>query len=650
MPAIGLLTAVCVLTLSRCDIAQALILAPVTIAGPNAQIGEFGGAAESADGSGGLVYTEQIGGVPHVFVAQYVGKQWHAPVRVDWDTPYAASTPRIAAANGGWLVVVWVGQIATVAGRAQSALYSSTLEPGADSFGEPFIVDPDVGEGGGVDPSIALASSGQGLVAYRAVTDNFETSDVNTTLQPLRPGDVLADIRVARYDTQRWLSPVRVNRDPRLSMRAPSETNGPQVGIGRGNEAVVAWQEPEPEGTARIWARRVFGSTLGLAEQVSPTSYAGQPVTADATAFALSVSQLGEAKVVSLVPGVPGTPLGGPRMFTSTLPVSTAKTASQFTTPAPIGPVSAPPLGAPSVPSVAVDDRGSFRIGFTAGGVAQVLSGGERGPPSPEVEIGPTAGGDGPTVTTLNPAGGGVTAWPGSNSQGLSGVGVREDFPDGAAQAALLSGANDGPISQVGAGGSESGETLVGFREGSPGSYEIVGVPVTAPPPEFSLQTPIGWVTPAHARLNWSEAEDATGGVTYSLVLDGRVVERGITGLSTIPPRRLLGSGPRHVQILATDAAGQQTLAGESELRVDGSPPIARVRHLGGRTVIVAVRDAQSGAVARATSVAFGDGARTRGRLSVRHTYVRPGRYTIVVRMRDKVGNAATVDLRVMVR
>lgn len=633
-----------------CAGADALILPPQTIDGPNSAIGEFGGAAVSADGTGGLVYTKQVGGAQHVFAAQYSGGQWRAPVRVDWQSPYGASYPRIAAANGGWLVVVWVSQIATVGGRVQSALYSATLEPGAASFGEPFIVDPDVGEGEGVDPSIALASSGQGLVAYRAITDNFSTSKVLTTIRPLRPGDVLADIRVARYDGQRWLSPVRVNRDPRLSMRPPSETNGPQVGIGNGDEAVVAWQEPESNGTARIWARRVFGSTLGLAMQVSPTSYDGQPVSAEADAFALGVSEFGEAKVVSLLAGTPGTPLGGLRMFSATLPVSTSPKGAEFTAPALIGSASAPPLAGASVPSVAVDDQGDFRIAFTAAGVADVLSGGETGPPSPEVTLGPTAEQAGvEAVTALNPEGGGVTAWPASDAQGLLGVGVREDFPGGAAQSALLSGAIDGPVSQVAAGDSESGAALIGFREGEPGAYEIVGVPVTVPPPAFSLEVPTGWVTPAHARFAWSEAEDATGGVTYSLILDGRIVQRGIHGLSVLPDPRLLGSGVRHVQILATDASGQQTLSGEGELKVDGSPPVASVRRDRGLTVTVSVKDAQSGAVASDTSMSFGDGAHSKGRLTVRHTYARAGRYVIVVGMRDKVGNEGTAHLRVMV-
>jgi hypothetical protein len=628
---------------------DALILPPVTLDGPSAAIGEFGGVAVSQDGSGGLVYTKQAGGAQHVFAARYAAGHWQAPVQVDWDTPYGGSQPRVAAADGGRLLVVWVAQIATVGGRVQDALYASTLDPGASSFGPPFVVDPDVGEGAGVSPSLALAANGQGLVAYRAVTDNFKNSLVRTTLQPLRPGDVLADIRIARYEGELWSAPERVNRDPRLSLRAPTEANGPQVALGRDNQAVVAWQEPESNGVARIWARRVFGTTLGLALQASPVTYAGQTVTADADAFALSVSDFGAAKVVSRVQGVAGTPLSTPRLFANTLPVSTSFTAAQFSGPVALGGAAA--SAGVGAPSVAVDDQGDFRLAFTAGGAANVLQGGEQGGVRSEVALGPAVAATGAgAVTALNPEGGGATAWPGSDPQGRLGVGVREDFPNGGAQAALVSGVQEGLVSALAAGGSESGESLVGFREGNLGAYEIVGVGVTAPPPAFYLEVPRGWVRPGGARLAWSSAEDATGGVTYSLVIDGRVVQRGLRGLSALPDRRLLGSGVRHAQVLATDASGQQTLSAESSLRVDGEAPVARVRHGRGRTVIVTVRDAQSGAVARDTSIAFGDGARVRGRLTARHAYAHPGRYTIVVRMRDRVGNAGTAHLRVSVR
>ncbi|MCL2769688.1 MAG: hypothetical protein FWD42_06205, partial [Solirubrobacterales bacterium] len=536
---------------------------------------------------------------------------------------------------------VWVTSIASVSGGVQRALVSSTLAPGASSFGEPFIVDPNVSEGEGVDPSLALAANGDGLVTYRVVTGR--------TITPLRPGDVLAEIRIARYEGGPWSSPERVNRNPLLSMRAPSAGNGPQVALGRGNQAVVAWQEPEGDGAARIWARRVFGTTLGLALQASPTTYGGQPLTDEADAFALSVSPYGAAKVVSRVEGVPGTPLVSPRLFVNTLQPSSSSAGGQFSGSEPLPGASGGGLGAPSV---AVDDQGDYRIAFTAGPAAETMVGSEQsGATVPEVPLGPaaTASGAG-AVTALNAEGGGVTAWPAGRSQAApSGVGVREDFPSGAAQAALVSGGQLGAVSELSAGGSESGEALLGFREGAPGTYEIVGEGVTVPPPAFSVETPRRWVRPQDARVTWTSADDATGGVTYALVLDGRVVQRGIHALSVLPDPRLLGAGVRHAQILATDAAGQQTLSPEGELKID-APPVARVRHRRGRTVVVRVADGQSGALPGATAVSFGDGRRARGRLTFHHTYSRPGRYLIVVHMRDGAGEQATAHLRVNVR
>jgi PKD domain len=621
-----------------CGKASALIMPPTTLDGPSSAIGEFGGAAVSADGSGGLVYVKQVEGVPHVFAARFVEGHWSLPSRVDWGSPYDASFPRIAAANGGELVVVWVTQIATVGNRIQRALVSSTLDPGAASFGAPFIVDPDVGEGAGVDPALALAPTGQGLVAYRVVTNDFKTSVAQNTIPQLRPGDVLADIRLATFGGQDWSSPERVNRNPLLSMRPPTELNGPQAGIGRANQAVVAWQEPESNGTARIFARRVFGTTLGLVLPASPTSYDGAPITQDADAFALSVSDLGEAKVIARIAAGPGAPA---RLFANTLTNSSFPGAAKFSgaTLVEAGAV----LGAPSV---AVGDQGEYRVAFTSGATAQLLSGAEKSQLQPEGELGQAAGstGVGPQ-TALNPAGGGVTAWPAS-----AGIALREDFTDGGAQAALVSGAVAGPVSDLAADGSDSGEAIVGFRQGAPGSYEIVGERVSAQPPQFLVEAPREWVLPRRARIGWSSAEDATGGVTYSVVIDGHVVMSGLRGSSAVPSRRLLGSGKHEVQILATDAEGQQTLSAGTTLEVDASPPVATARRARGREVTVKVRDAQSGAVKKATQILFGDGSRSHGKLLVKHRYARNGRYTILVRMRDKVGNGTVAHLRVEVR
>ena len=141
---------------------------------------------------------------------------------------------------------------------------------------------------------------GKAIVAYRAITFTFNQNTFSTAVQ-LRPGDVMADIRVARLNGDRWSRLGAINRNPEASMRPPSATNGPQVGTGAEGAAVVAWQEPDQTGTARIWMRRIFGTTPGPVLQASPTSWEGKPVTADADALSLSVTPYAGARIAMRV-------------------------------------------------------------------------------------------------------------------------------------------------------------------------------------------------------------------------------------------------------------------------------------------------------------------------------------------------------------
>ena len=79
-----------------------------------------------------------------MFVARYAQGEWQAPIRVDTEEGFAASSPRIGAANGR-LVVVWATPYATVRGKPVSELLSATFSPGSESFGGAVIIDPNVG-------------------------------------------------------------------------------------------------------------------------------------------------------------------------------------------------------------------------------------------------------------------------------------------------------------------------------------------------------------------------------------------------------------------------------------------------------------------------------------------------------------------------
>ncbi len=90
-----------------------MILPATTIDGPSENIVGFGGVAMAEDGTGGVVYLKTVEGVAHVFVSRYVEGHWLAPIRVDTEEPFAGSWPRIGAADGGELIVVWATPFAT---------------------------------------------------------------------------------------------------------------------------------------------------------------------------------------------------------------------------------------------------------------------------------------------------------------------------------------------------------------------------------------------------------------------------------------------------------------------------------------------------------------------------------------------------------
>jgi len=299
-------------------------------------------------------------------------------------------------------------------------------------------------------------------------------------------------------------------------------------------------------------------------------------------------------------------------------------------------------------PSVSIDTVGEYHVAYTANGAAQLAGGDEFHPPSAPVALGAAAGERAPS--TLNPSGGGVSAWQALSATGLPTVAARESFAAGGYQLAQLSAPISGPVGVPALGGSGEGDALIAFAQGPPDQQQVMAAVAKAPPGGFLATAPVGWVRGGSAKIEWTQAPEAFGASSYAVEVDGRVVRRGLTGLSLRLSPRGLGDGVHQVQVLATDSLGQQTLTPPAELKVDASPPQVSVRRLGGGGVRVRVFSRASGAVARDTSIAWGDGARARGRLTASHSYARAGTYTIVIHSRDHVGNVLAAHMRVQVR
>jgi hypothetical protein len=629
--------------------AGAVILPAVTIDGPSEEIVGFGGAAMAEDGTGGLVYLKRVEGVAHVFVSRYVEGHWLAPIRVDTEEPYAASWPRIGAAEGGELVVVWATPFATEDGRPVDELLSSTLGPGSSTFGAAMIVDPDIRYGTGTSPDLAMSSTGQADIVYRVVQETFGQL---STIPLLRAGDVVEQVRVAHFDGERWSRLGAVNRDPGVSMRPPTQANAPQVAIGPTGNGIVVWQEPEINGVARIWARRLFGGNLDYVLPVSAESLGGAPIGQDAEAPSVAISRLGQAEVAYRQDAGPGSPLPGPRIFLNTLPDGESANGAEFLGASVVDSEVSGGAGASiGPPSIDLDEKRDLRLLYDSNGTPRVIESNDRGLTT-ALSLGPPfAGAEQSAASVMNPAGGGVSAWPSADAQGNPAVAVREDFSDGAVQTALVGGGAGGEIGELAVGRSGLGAGIVAFRQGPLGDAAIVATQVTAPPEQFVLDVPKVWVKPSQAVVSWQPAPSADGPLSYTVVLDGRRLPTPAGAFEMHLDPRGLGSGRHSVQVLATDRDGQATLTPPSTLMVDGQPPAVKVTPArGGDAVSVRVSDPYSGVDAGAVRVSFGDGGHAAGRMLLRHRYAHPGVYQIVVDVRDKLGNQAVVRRLVSVR
>jgi len=77
------------------------------------------------DGTGGLVYLKDVGGVAHVFVSELLNGSFQAPVQVDAGLLGASSQPVIAAGQDGLLLVAFINSgTLYVVGRTATALRS----------------------------------------------------------------------------------------------------------------------------------------------------------------------------------------------------------------------------------------------------------------------------------------------------------------------------------------------------------------------------------------------------------------------------------------------------------------------------------------------------------------------------------------------
>ncbi len=328
-----------------------------------------------------------------MFVSRYAEGHWLPPIRVDTEEPYAASWPRIGAAEGGELIVVWATPFATARRKARSTSCSAReLGPGAEQFGPAIDRRPEHRRSDRHEPRPRGQLDRPGR---RRLPGRRQPSDTSVPL--LRPGDVVEQVRVAHFDGQRWSNLGAINRDPGVSMRPPTQANAPQIAIGPTGNGVVVWQEPEIEGVARIWARRMFGSALDYVMPVSAETFNGAPIPDDADAPSVAVSRLGQADVAYRQDAGPGSPLPGPRIFLNTLPDGESESGAEFVGASIADNAVAGGAGAAvGPPSIDIDEKQDLRLLYDANGTPRVIEGDDHGLTA-ALSLGPPFAGAEPT-------------------------------------------------------------------------------------------------------------------------------------------------------------------------------------------------------------------------------------------------------------
>ena len=651
LPAAGLLA--CLLALGSPGAAAAAISSAVPIDGPSPDVVEIGDAAMAEDGTGGIVYLKKEEGRNHVFGVQFSGGAWGAPQRVDVGQSFDSSWPRIAAGDGGRLLVTWVQEF----GVGTDRMFSATLDPGAKGFQEPVPMDFNVGEATATYPDLAMNAGGQAYIAYLAITDE-------STLNP--PGYLGINVRVARYNNRLWsVLGNPVDRNPATPMPKPTAANGPKIGIDSLGQAVVAWREPDDEFVNRVWARRVFGTAVGIPLQVSPSSWEGAPLRGEADGFDLDDAGFGQAAVAFRQQPGQGSKLSVPRLFVNEMPDAYAEGAGAFHG---ARLVDGGPKGELGPPSVAVEPEGGFLAGFSSGAASLFGSGDNSEVSAAErVDDGASTIAGEPGVD-LAASGGAVAAWR-ELRRGAGVVAVRERRADGVVEPGSLIAPGGGSVGGFVLGGSGLGDAIVAWEQGSGAKAQIAAAVVDAPPDPFLIEAPEGWQRKPKLRVSWSEAENAIGSLRYSVSVDDEPIGKKTKRLHAVILSKRIGDGRHRLRIFAIDDAGQETSGRRVLLLVDRKPPRVRLRRHGRRLAVVV-----SDGLGRATSgvkhgfvkASFGDGGGGRASTSaarerkhggkkkrrpivIRHTFSGPGAYTVTAKARDRAGNRVTLTRKVRV-
>ena len=618
----GLLTA----PVALAQIGMPALLPPQVVVGPSSAIDSLNGLSIARDGSGGMVFLETVGGVPHAFVSRLVQGAWQPPQQVDAGLGGASSQPQIAADNNGELLVTFVNS---------GAVYVNTVLNSGQGFGAPQAI-----AGNASNPSISINTFGVAYLAFTAADGAGH------------------DVDVDYFNGTGWLaaSPQTFNVTP--ADNAGTGAGAPDVIAAGDGVGIVTWGE-----NGHIYVRRVWGTATSVeTDRLDPSSVAGwSEVTADTP----EISAGGDSSYPDVA-------------FREEV-TSGGRTQSRVLVARQVGNITKAAVATDAL-AAGVDGAGQPQLAMNEYGdgfVTAATTSGHQLIETPMANNGVLG-----TATSLAPGGGAalpyavpanaglisnLIAWQETPASGPAQV-VVSYAPNGAdlrSPMVVSSAANGSTDAAKGlfASGDLDGDAAVAWVQGPAGALSIDAAEMVAGPQGGGAKGVI--YTKSNAPLlGWRAARESWGPSLYTVSLDGEVVgQTSALGLQLPGP---LSDGPYTYKVTVANQAGQSSTTLSQTLFVDTYPPTLQTKLSGklqaSKTLTLTLRykdrpnptepSAKASGVGT-EAVNWGDGtALVTGKTMVRdrHTYRRPGRYALTVTVADRAGNTATTTRTLVVK
>jgi hypothetical protein len=596
----------------------------VVVDGPSSDISSLNGLSIARDGTGGLVYVKQVGGVAHVFVSRLLSGSFQPPQQVDAGLPAASSQPVISAGQDGLLIVAFVNG---------GDLYAAQAPDPQSPIGAPSVLFD-----GASNPALSLSTFGKGYLAFTAVGSPDQ-------------------VRAAYYWHGQWLleaSPL--NADP----SADAGVNGgrPAVTCAGDGVAVVAWGEG-----GHIYTRRVVGTSPSVGfQQADPLSVNGwqEVSTADPT-----ISSGGDSSYASVTfqeEITDGTNRQS-RVLMNHLHAGMYDGVFQADGEATGGPEGADQpqtavteFGAGWVTSEHDQSHALFATVLGTNAAAQGVERIDSSSNSSAPDAVPAAAG---VVSTL-------IAW--QQNPGISGPAeIRVRYaPDGSdlGPEQVISSPTLGAgnaAEGLAAGGDVAGDAAVAWVQGTGADQQIVTGQLYQTPGKFAPARTFQYSVSANPVLAWSTSAESWGAPRYGVEFEGAPIEEtDATEIRTAAP---VADGRHTWQVSATNQAGLTTVARLATVFVDTVAPRVNVklsgRRMVGLTQTIAVTRSDppppDGAASAAsglasTQLSWGDGGHGQIGHTATHAYKRAGTYTVKITVADRAGNRTVVTRKLTIK